>query len=83
MDKFDVYFVFIVDTDEEDAELGIDEENDGDDLIRFTQDNNAKKHDDIPSRTKKIRTTGFVVKRPSSKRKSGKKYVHMVPREMF
>jgi len=63
---------FIADSDNEDIGFGIDEENDGDELIRFTQDKNAKKHDYIPNRTKKIRTESSVVKRPSSKNKSGK-----------
>ena len=74
--KIYVYFVSIVDIDDEDAGFGIDEENDGDGLIRFTQDNNAKKHDYIPSWTKITRTESFVAKRPSLKRKSaGKNYV--------
>jgi hypothetical protein len=64
---------FIVDSDNEDFGFGIDEEIDGDELIRFTQDMNAKKHDCIPSRTKKITTERSIVKRPSSKKKSGNK----------
>ncbi len=63
--------LFIADSDNEDFGFKIDEENDGDELIRFTQDKNAKKHDYIPSRIKKIRSKSFVVKRPSSKKKSG------------
>ncbi len=76
--KIYVYLISIVDTDDEDAGFGIDEENDGDGLIRSTQDNNAKKHDYIPSRNKIARTESFVVKRPSLKRKSGKNYVYRV-----
>jgi hypothetical protein len=64
---------YIAVSDNKDFGFGIDEENDGDELIRFTQDKNAKKHDYIPSRTKKIRTESFVVKRPCSKKKSGNK----------
>ena len=63
---------FIADSDNEDIGFGIEEENDGNELIRFTQDKNATKHDYIPSRTKKIGTESYVVKRPSSKKKSGK-----------
>ena len=42
-------YCFNTDSDNEDIGFGIDEENDGDELIRFTQDKNAKKHDYIPS----------------------------------
>jgi hypothetical protein len=70
--KTNVYFVLIVDSDNEDIGFEIDEENYGDEFIRFTQDKNAKKHNYITSRTKKIRTESSVVTRPSSKNKSGK-----------
>ena len=63
---------FNADSDNEDFGFGIDEENDGDELMRFTQDKTAKKHDYIPSRTKKIRTESIVARRPSSKKKTCK-----------
>ena len=51
INKVDVFFVLIVDSDNEDIGFEIYEENDGDELIhRSTQDKNAKKYDFIPSR---------------------------------
>jgi hypothetical protein len=78
MNKVDVYFVSNADTDNEDAGFGIDGEKNGDELIRFTQDKNAKKYNYIPSRNKKIKFESFVVIIPSLKRKSGLSYAHRV-----
>ncbi len=49
-----------------------DEENYREDLLQFTRDKNSKKHDFIPSRTRKINTARGVVKIPSEKKKHGK-----------
>ncbi len=49
-----------------------DDENDGEALLQFTRDKNSKKHDFIPSRTRKINIERGVVKRPSEKKKHGK-----------
>ncbi len=49
-----------------------DEENEGESLLQFTRDKNSKKHDFIPSRTRKINTKHGVVKIPSEKKKHGK-----------
>ena len=49
-----------------------DDENDGEALLQFTRDKNSKKHDFIPSRTRKINTEHRVVKRPIEKKKHGK-----------
>ena len=46
-----------------------DEENEGEALLKFTQDKNSKKHDFIPRRTRKINTERGVVKAPSDKKK--------------
>jgi hypothetical protein len=78
LNQTDVLFVSIADTDAEVAGFEINKNNDGDELNRFMQDKNAKKNDYIPSQTKKIRTRSSVVKRPSSNKKSSKKYVHRV-----
>ena len=48
-----------------------DEENEGEALLQFTRDKNSKKHDFIPSRTRKINTERGVVKAPSDKKKHG------------
>ncbi len=48
-----------------------DEENEGEALLQFTRDKNSKKHDFIPSRTRKINTESGVVKTPSDKKKHG------------
>ena len=49
-----------------------DEENEGEALLQFTRDKHSKKHDFIPSRTRKINTERGVVKIPSEKKKHGK-----------
>jgi hypothetical protein len=45
---------------DDDADFGMmeddDGEDDGEDLLKFTQDKNSKKHDFIPRRTRKINT---------------------------
>ncbi len=51
-----------------------DDENDGAALLQFTLDKNSKKHDFIPSRTRKINIERGVVKRPSEKKKHGKTF---------
>jgi hypothetical protein len=56
--------------------FGIDEENDGDALLQFTQDKNLKKHDYVPNRSKKVRTETSVVKRLSEKIRQGKSNKH-------
>ena len=48
-----------------------DEENGGEALLQFTRDKNSKKHDFIPSRTRKINTERGVIKTPSGKKKHG------------
>ncbi len=48
-----------------------DEEDEGEALLQFTRDKNSKKHDFIPSRTRKINTKRGVVKTPSDKKKHG------------
>ena len=70
INKIKVFFVLIKDFDNED--IGIDEENDEDELFNLRKTKNAKKHDYISSRTKKIRNESSVVKRPRSKKKFGK-----------
>ena len=58
---------------DDDADFGMmeddDGEDDGEDLLKFTQDKNSKKHDFIPRRTRKINTERGVVKAPSDKKK--------------
>ena len=49
--------------------FGIDDDNDGEALLKFTQDQNSKKHDYIPNRTKKVRTEDSIVKKPSKSKK--------------
>ena len=59
---------------DDDAYFGImedDEENEGEALLKFTQDKNSKKHDFIPRRTRKTNTERGVVKAPSDKKKKG------------
>ena len=48
-----------------------DDDDDGEALLQFTRDKNSKKHDFIPSRTRKINTERGVVKIPSDKKKHG------------
>ena len=61
-------------TDHDDAYFEImedDEENEGEALLKFTQDKNSKKHDFIPRRTRKTNTERGVLKAPSGKKKHG------------
>ena len=63
---------------DDDAYFGImedDEENEGEALLKFTQDKNSKKHDFIPRRTRKINTERGVVKAPSDKKKKVTSYL--------
>ncbi len=62
------------DIQHDDGYFGIiedDEENEGEALLQFTLDKNSKKHDFIPSRTRKINTERGVVKTPSDKKTHG------------
>ena len=64
---------------DDDADFGMmeddDGEDDGEDLLKFTQDKNSKKHDFIPRRTRKINTERGVVKAPSDKKKKVTSYL--------
>ena len=68
-------YVFEFPLGDDDDYFGIieyDEENEGKALLKFTRDKNSKKHDFIPSRTRKINTERGVVKITSEKKKHGK-----------
>jgi hypothetical protein len=64
---------------DDDADFGMmeddDGEDDGEDLLKFTQYKNSKKHDFIPRRTRKINTERGVVKAPSDKKKKVTSYL--------